>query len=140
MLPLELRIRILSLQSQPHGVSATNTDFLKAEELLGLQFPDTYKSFLMTIGWGGIAHFEFYGLGKDVPSFLDLVQETLYERTEGCPHLPNQLLPILNDGAGNHYCLDVAKTKSGDCPVVFWDHELGEIKLQKSRRTHLKNG
>jgi hypothetical protein len=35
---------------------------------------------------------------------------------------------MMNDGAGNHYCLDSSK-KGG--PVVFWDHELGENQQPK---------
>jgi hypothetical protein len=30
------------------------------------------------------------------------------------------------DGGGNHYCLDTNAMENGLCPVVFWDHELGE--------------
>jgi len=29
----------------------------------------------------------------------------------------------MNDGAGNHDCLDTRQVKDGDCPVVLWDHE-----------------
>ena len=29
----------------------------------------------------------------------------------------------MNDGFGNHYCLDVSRMENGVCPVVFWDHE-----------------
>ena len=38
--------------------------------------------------------------------------------------MPEYLVPVMNDGAGNHYCLDdTSRLDGGECPVVFWDHE-----------------
>ncbi|CAN5884843.1 hypothetical protein BH11MYX4_BH11MYX4_03280 [soil metagenome] len=37
--------------------------------------------------------------------------------------LPVSLVPIMNDGGGNLYCLD---SRSAEPSVVFWDHEAGE--------------
>jgi hypothetical protein len=31
----------------------------------------------------------------------------------------------MNDGFGNHYCLDTGSLHDGECPEVFWDHEKG---------------
>ena len=35
----------------------------------------------------------------------------------------SELLPVMNDGAGNHFCLDCGKLKDGVCPVVLWEHD-----------------
>jgi hypothetical protein len=68
---------------------------------------------------------ELFGVGSDVPTYLDLVRMTESERSVARPHIPPSLIPILNDGFGNHYCLDTESLHDGECPVVFWDHEKG---------------
>ena len=40
--------------------------------------------------------------------------------------IPLHLVPIRADGGGNLSCLDTARMQGGECPVVFWDHELSE--------------
>lgn len=45
------------------------------------------------------------------------------ERGRVVPPLPPHLVPFSPDGWGNHYCLDTARWKGSECPVVFWDHE-----------------
>ena len=66
---------------------------------------------------------ELYGLGDDVPKYLDLKRVTMSERDEMIPRIPPHLVPILNDGSGNHFCLDSKGIAGADCPVVFWDHD-----------------
>lgn len=51
---------------------------------------------------------------------LNIVDITLSERTEMSPRLPRALLPILNDGGGNLYCLDL---ESAGPRVVLWTHD-----------------
>lgn len=46
------------------------------------------------------------------------------ERTEMHPALPPYLVPLMNDGGGNLYCLD--SRREGEPPVVLWNHEAGE--------------
>jgi len=48
--------------------------------------------------------------------------------------MPHRLIPLMNDGSGNHECLDTSKIKDGDCPVVFWDHEHPRGILQSPKR------
>ncbi len=122
----ELVRRLHSLREAEFGQGATAREIKLAEEQLGIEFPDSYKAFLGQFGWASKDGLELYGLGKDVPAYLDLVTVTLSERTEMRPYLPRSLVPLMNDGAGNHYCLDVECGEQGECPVVFWDHTLGE--------------
>jgi hypothetical protein len=42
-----------------------------------------------------------------------------FERTEAEPPLPHRLLPLENNGAGDHYCIDLSDPRD---PVV-WSHE-----------------
>ena len=41
------------------------------------------------------------------------------------PALLSNLVPVMSDGAGNHYCLNTSVMQNGECPVIFWDHEQG---------------
>ena len=99
------------------------TQIVDAERSLGIPIEGAYRSFLMQFGWGGVEHLELYGLGKDAPAYLELVAMTQSERTEMNPRLRPALLPVMNDGAGNLYCLDTSVR--GEPPVVFWDHTQG---------------
>lgn len=114
------------------GSGATADEIAAAERRLGTMFPEAYRRFLSHFGYLSVGHIETYGLGVSVPSHLDLVRNTECERSEFEPHLPVWLIPVMNDGGGNHYCLDTSHVIDGDCPVVFWDHEAG---IRQSPRT-----
>lgn len=66
----------------------------------------------------------------DVPPYLDLVAVTESERTQMRPALPSHLIPIMNDGGGNLYCLDASQ--AGEPTVVFWAHTLGEEQVPEA--------
>lgn len=106
------------------GSGATEEDIQHAERILGLRIVGNYRAFLRRFGWGGVQDFELYGLGADVPLHLNLVAITQSERKEMLPHLPVELLPIMNDGGGNLYCLDL-RVNGREPPVVVWYHDLG---------------
>lgn len=110
--------------SKTFGRGATEEEINTASARLGVPLEGQYRRFLRRFGWGGISHWDLFGLGSDVPSYLNLSRMTESERTEMHPRIPHHLLPVMNDGAGNHYCLDTRV--SGEPPVVFWDHEAGE--------------
>jgi hypothetical protein len=40
---------------------------------------------------------------------------------------PKGHIPIADDGRGGYFALDTSRTKAGDCPVVYFDHELAEV-------------
>ena len=107
------------------GKGASVAEIDDAEAKLSVKFPESYKVFLNLYGWARFASNEFYGLGADVPAHLGLVMNTSAERTEMQPTIPQSLVPVLNDGGGNHYCLDTQGMNDGECPVVFWDHDEG---------------
>jgi hypothetical protein len=104
------------------GVSETESNTASAQ--LGVSLTGGYRLFLQRFGWGGVGSIELFGLGADVPPYLSLTAMTRSEREEMSPALPTQLIPLMNDGGGNLYCLD-SRVK-GEPPVVFWDHTAGE--------------
>jgi hypothetical protein len=108
------------------GKGATELEIQEAQQRLGLLIQGDYRKFLLDFGWGGVGHLELYGLGADVPPFLNLITITHSERTEMSPPLKQELIPVMNDGGGNLYCLD--STSVGP-RVVFWNHEGGSAQI-----------
>ena len=114
------------------GMGASVSVILEVERVLGVQFPKDYEAYLRTYGWARLINDELYGLGDSVPAHLNLVTNTLRERRDFRPYLPKHLVPVMPDGAGNHYCIDLSIASSGKCPVVFWDHEEGEQQIPRN--------
>jgi cell wall assembly regulator SMI1 len=106
------------------GRGASAAEVADAEQMLGVSFPATLRSYLMEFGYLEIDSSEMYGLGAGVPSYLNLVKNTIDERTILHPNIPVRFLPLLNNGCGDHYCVDMC-SGTPDPPVVFWSHELG---------------
>src|ERR1043165_3149 len=93
-----------------------------AEKRLGVTFPGALREYLRRFGWIELGHMEFFGLGGRIPPHLHLVDLTVSERSEGGVGLPDHLIPLLNDGGGNLYCIDVGHGSGGQ--IVLWNHEL----------------
>ena len=125
MIDAQLKMQIETFADKALGTGATPRDIANAEEALGVQLPPTYRDFLSEYGWARFSTEELYGIGDSVPSHLELVRNVVAERNEMEPKLPIHLIPILNDGAGNHYCMDASPTQQATFPVVFWDHAMG---------------
>jgi hypothetical protein len=124
MLPYaDVADRLMGFDDRELGEGATEEEIVSAEKALGIRIAGGYRQFLKQFGWGGVGHLELYGLGADVPAHLNLVIITRSERVEMQPALPHHLVPIMNDGGGNLYCID---THTMDEPtIVFWDHAAG---------------
>lgn len=88
-----------------------------------MDFPADYIEFLGTHGWAKIRHDWIFGLGLGVPTFANVVSVTINEREVTESGMLGHLVPIMNDGAGNHSCLDCHGGDAGYSPIVFWDHE-----------------
>lgn len=119
----EMFSRINLLVNKECGGGASDQEIADAERAIGVRFPQSYKAFLLRFGWAEFYCDTLYGLGADVPLGFTLVRNALCERHEAHPHIPLHLIPIMNDGAGNNYCLDTSRLHDDECPVVFWDHE-----------------
>lgn len=122
----DIVLRLGDFNHQSLGSGVDEVSILRAETVLEVTLPNSYKEFLRRFGWGGVGNWELFGLGSDVPEYLDLIQMTLSERQDMRPRVPLYLVPLMNDGFGNHYCLDTSKVVGNDCPIVFWNHELPE--------------
>lgn len=114
----ELAERLLASSSRSLGVGVSEADILVAEQVLQLPIGGGYREFLKRFGWGGVGCVELFGLGG--PVYLDIVRVTQSERCEGSPGLPMHLIPIMNDGGGNLFCLDALRRE--DPPIVVWEH------------------
>jgi hypothetical protein len=121
----KIRSLVESSSNAQVGGGVSEAEVSEAERLLGIHFPTQLRAYLLQLGFLNVAHYEFYGLGEGLPKYLDIVLETLAERHEFRPYLPKHLIPIQNNGAGDHYCLDLSSSMD-DPPVVFWSHEEDE--------------
>jgi cell wall assembly regulator SMI1 len=104
------------------GKGASEAEILAAEAALETEFPIAYRLYLSQLGYLIGEPEEMYGLGEGVPSHMNLVDCAIAERTKFMPYQPSHLIPLCNDGFGNHYCIDL-RSGADDPPVVFWDHE-----------------
>lgn len=101
-----------------HGKGCDEPTLDAAEQALELHFPNSYKQFLLTIGWLDVDGDEIFGLGDDLPeSYMNVVSKTIKERK--IINLPNHFLVISQTYMGNLICLNMAEMMAGECPVVF---------------------
>jgi hypothetical protein len=93
-----------------------------AESALGVHFPASYKSFLMTYGCGDIGGQELFGVIK--PDFKksgipDAIWLTLDERQSS--DLPESFVIVYATGDGAYYVINCASTnEEGENPVFVW--------------------
>lgn len=119
----ELENTLQSRSDVDVGSGVSDAEITEAEDALGVRFPRDLRCLLLKFGFVSVGSMEFFGLGSHVPRHLELVHMTVSERTGvACP-LPANLVPLLNDGGGNHFCIDTQAPNEGR--VVFWDHDLG---------------
>lgn len=124
-----LENQLRGLATLKHGLGATEKEIARAEQSLGVKITGGYRQFLIRFGWAEFAYEDIYGLGPDAPEHLNLVTITRDERSAMVPGLRKDILPLMNDGGGNHYCLDLQSAPGGLNPepsVVFWSHNLDE--------------
>ena len=125
--------RLRHLDDTELGSGVSEEEIVNAEKALGISIRGSFRSFLREFGWACPKTIELYGLGKDLPrAYLDLVSTTVSERTEMQPNIPHDLLPLMNDGYGNQYCLDL-RHSDGEPEVVFWNHDHGSEQVPEVR-------
>lgn len=92
-----------------------------AEKALGLEFPPTYRRFLLEYGAGAFGSSEICGvIGNDFEhsSVPDAIWYTLVERSEA--KLPSDLIIIHEVGDGQLFCLDLGAKENEEAPVVAY--------------------
>lgn len=82
--------------------------------------PGDYVAYLRDFGWFTVASHELIGFGAGVPAHLDVIRVVGWEREGAQPPMSPALLPIENNGGGDHYCIDLAAPGH---PVIFWSHD-----------------
>ncbi len=94
----------------------------RAEKVLGMKFPPTYRQFLETYGCGDIGGFEVYGIiGNDFDSsgIPDAIWLTMQLRKTG---LPEHYIVISDEGDGAICVLDSnAANDDGEFPVLRYE-------------------
>lgn len=121
------RMSAVDPQALPGPVSGRK--IAEAEEELGVSFPHSYRLFLALFG-AADGPFDIYGIAPEDASTekglscWDVVYMTESERRDVEPALPQSLVALCPDGGGNHWCLDTDRAEDGECPLVFWRHDL----------------
>ena len=96
----------------------------EAEELLGIQFPPSYRLFLSVYGAALCDGFEIAGIIKKEdsekpPLWMDVVTSNQQIRRALRGDLPEGYVMISDDGSEYTFYLDTAhRESSGECPVV----------------------
>ncbi len=115
---------VKELLKKTHGISTfvgpkPKTLVNLAQERLSIQFPKTYRRFLLEYGAGGVGGIEFYGVVKEEvedSGYPDIVWLTLKGRKEWA--LPKFLLPVYDLGDGELFCLDLRIQEGIEAQVV----------------------
>lgn len=100
---------------------------------LNVTLPLRFRQYLSACGGVEINGRVLYGVSprrKKLSIELAVATEQVCKR----PFMWNYLIPLMNDGAGNHDCLDTRKIKDGDCPVVLWEHDHPKGEMQRTTR------
>ncbi len=93
----------------------------EAEKYLGIEFPPSYRQFLLDFGCGSIDGNEFYGIinnefGKSsVPNGIWLTMEERKKFT-----LPKNLI-LIAEGYEGYLAIDINQRNDfGECPIIEW--------------------
>ncbi len=121
---LEAGIELIRTHEElAHFVGPKSDDLVQAgETALGLQFPPTYRDFLLKLGCGDIAGEEFFGIVTEqftdgvVPNGIWL---TLKVRKD--TDLPIELIIVSDTGDGGYYVIDTSiRNEDEESPVLEW--------------------
>lgn len=92
----------------------------RAEEVLGIRFPPTYRRFLLELGAGGLGSEEIYGVFSDdfeSAGHPSAISYTLELRNEG--RIADDLVVVYGLGNGTEYGLATGRAGAdGEAPVV----------------------
>ena len=93
-----------------------------AENLLSLKFPPSYKAFLNTLGAGGCASEEFYGITRCdliegvVPNAIGVTLDARKTR-----NMPESFIVVGDAGYGPKYVIDTSQlVADGENPILFY--------------------
>lgn len=93
------------------------------EKDFALILPFDFKYILKRYNGFSLEGVEVYGFDTTLRgASLDEVYK--FEHFQISNKMPAEFFPFSPDGRGNHYCLNLNKLNKGQCPVVFWQHDL----------------
>lgn len=65
---------------------------------------------------------EVFGIGEEFKAkSLDILYNNQHSNFQN--FIPKNIIPFSPDGAGNHYCLDLTRSTSETCPIIFYQHD-----------------
>ena len=105
---------------------ATPAEIAAAERELGAQLPESFRRFQLEFGDYNGGPVDIYSVKPLEPPARTIVSMNRTARTELYPRLPAHLIAFADNGAGDYNCFDTRACIAGECPVVWWDHELDE--------------
>lgn len=105
---------------------ATDEEITAVEQQLGHTLPDSYKRFQKEFGNFDGAFPDVYHACTPAEGMQNIVGINFSERSDYFPKMPAHLIAFSDNSGGDSYCFDTTQFKSGECPVVFWDHEDNE--------------
>lgn len=98
------------------GWPQTEESVREAEVRLGVQFPQSYREYLIRWGQLSFGPNEYLGLG----SILNNVVVTT-ERIRRSRGLPLHLVVVCDHDGDEYVCMDTSSKQEDECPVVIWD-------------------
>lgn len=104
---------------------ASEESILEAEAQLGVRFTPSYRQFLSNFGAALCTGFELaglFGVGNDndrPPQWSNVVTATKQLRRASRGLIPNEYIPISDDGGDYTFYLDTSHSDDqGECPVI----------------------
>ena len=105
---------------------ATADEVAAAERALECRLPDSYRWFQLEFGDFEQGHPDVFTVRPAERSMGNIVAINEEARENAHPRLPPHLIAFSDSGGGDYLCFDSAAFAGGECPVVWWDHELDE--------------
>lgn len=104
---------------------ATQNEIDRFEQEFGVNFPPSYREFLLAANGGVVGYARVFGVGRN--DHLDL-QTQIKQMTEWIEGVADRrVLLFASDWGGSYFCFDLQKPdKYGEFPVVCWNHEYSE--------------
>lgn len=111
---------------------ATVEELAAAEAALGCRFPESYHWFQLEFGQVSTGPLDIYTVRKLDEPAMNIVGINLEERQDAHPALPAHLIAFSDSGGGDFCCFDTSAFKDGECPIVWWDHELDDDQIPEA--------
>jgi len=117
-------IKSLPSKFASFGAPVQNIELEKLEEELRIKLPKDFKDFYSMINGFSFMGAMVYPLLARESNELKEDLKRIYSREheEVVNPMPKFYFPFSPNGRGDHYCLDLSKTKDNSevCPIVFW--------------------